>query len=309
MSARSSLHDSGSAPAPAWLDRSLYPFAGRLFDTADGRLHYLDVGEGPPVVLVHGTPTWSFLYRRLITRLAARHRVVAVDHLGFGLSDKPPRAPYTPQDHARRLGSLIDALHLSHVTMVVHDFGGPIGIAAALARRERVERLVLFNTWLWSIDDDPAIARGARVAGSWLGRLLYRHVNFSVNVLMPKAFGDRRLLTPHIHRHYRAPLASPDERMATWACARALRDAGPWFDALWMQRDRLRDLPMLLLWGLRDPAFGLPYLDRWRRELPHAELHALANVGHFVPEEAPDVTGALVERFVDTHASRERVTG
>lgn len=294
-----------AGPPPAWLDRSLYPFASHWFDSADGRMHYVDEGAGTPVVFVHGTPTWSFLYRHLVARLAPRHRVVAVDHLGFGLSDKPAAAPYEPADHARRLVALFDALGLSRVTLVVHDFGGPIGLAAALAHPGRIDRLVLFNTWMWSVGDDPAIARGARVAGSRLGRLLYRHLNFPVQVLMPKAMGDRRALTPEIHRHYAAPLATPDERMGAWGCARALLGAGPWYDRLWAQRDRLRDRPMLLLWGMKDPTFGPRYLDRWRREFPAAQVHEIASSGHFVPEEAAAEVAPLVERFVAAPAGRQ----
>lgn len=289
-------------PSPVWLNRSLYPFTSRYFESADGRMHYIDEGTGPPVLFVHGTPTWSFLYRHLVAALAARHRVVAVDHLGFGLSDKPPTAPYEPRDHARRLLALLDTLDLSGVTLVVHDFGGPIGMCAALERPERIERLVLFNTWMWSIDDDPAIARGAKVAGSWLGRLLYRHVNFPVTVLMPKAMGDPSVLTPEIRRHYAAPLATPDERMGAWACARALLAAGPWFEELWSRRRLLRDKPTLLLWGMQDPTFGPSYLDRWRREFPAAQVHTLATSGHFVPEEGASEVVPLLERFLDAPA-------
>jgi haloalkane dehalogenase len=283
---------------PAWLDRSLYPFTSRFFESADGRLHYIDEGSGPPVVFIHGTPTWSFLYRDLIARLAPRHRVIAVDHLGFGLSEKPALAPYEPSDHARRLTALLDSLDVSGATLVAHDFGGPIGLSTALARPDRIERLVLFNTWMWSVSDDPAIARGARLAGSWLGRLLYRHLNFPVTTLMPKVMGDRRVLTPEIHRHYAAPLATPDERMGAWACARALLGASAWYEELWARRGELREKPMLLLWGLKDPAFGLPYLERWRREFPEAEVHTFPSSGHFVPEEAGAEVGPLLERFV-----------
>jgi haloalkane dehalogenase len=139
---------------------------------------------------------------------------------------------------------------------------------------------------MWSVNGDPAIARGARVAGSWLGRLLYRHLNFPVKVLMPKVMGDRSVLTPEIHRHYAAPLATPDERMGAWACARALLKAGPWFEQLWAQRERLRGMPMILLWGLKDPTFGPSYLERWRREFPEAHVHTFPSSRHFVPEEA-----------------------
>ena len=294
---------------PEWLDRSLYPFAAHYFDSADGRMHYIDEGSGAPVVFVHGTPTWSFLYRHLIARLAPRHRVIAVDHLGFGLSDKPANGPYEPEDHARRLTALLDSLGISGATFVVHDFGGPIGLRAALAQPDRVERLVLFNTWMWSIADDPAIARGARVAGSWAGRLLYRHLNVPVKALMPKVVGDRRVLTPEIVRHYAAPLASPDERMGAWGCARALLHAGPWYDWLWSQRGRLREKPMLLLWGMKDPTFGVRYLERWRSEFPEAEVHTFTASGHFVPEEAAPEVGPIVEQFFETHAHRAAAAG
>jgi pimeloyl-ACP methyl ester carboxylesterase len=296
-------------PSLVWLDRSLYPFTSRYFESADGRMHYIDEGTGPAILFVHGTPTWSFLYRHLVAHLAPGHRVIAVDHLGFGLSDKSPTAPYEPQDHARRLVALLDRLDLSGVTLVLHDFGGPIGWSAALARPGRIDRLVLFNSWMWSIDDDPAIARGAKVAGSWLGRLLYRHLNFPVKVLMPKAMGDPTVLTPEIHRHYAAPLATPDERMGAWACARALLGAGAWYEQLWAQRSLLRGKPMLLLWGMRDPAFGPSYLERWRREFPEAQVHAVATSGHFVPEEAAPEVAPLLERFLEAPAPRTAATG
>ena len=179
-----------------------------------------------------------------------------------------------------------------------------MGLGLALAQPDRVERLVLFNTWMWSIADDPAIARGARVAGSWAGRLLYRHLNFPVKALMPKVVGDRRVLTPEIVRHYAAPLASPDERMGAWACAHALLDAGPWYDWLWSQRGRLRGKPMLLLWGMKDPTFGVRYLERWRTEFPDAQVHTFPASGHFVPEEAAAEAGPLLERFVASRADR-----
>jgi len=175
---------------PAWLDRSAYPFRPHYFDVGEGRLHYVDEGSGSPVVLVHGTPTWSFLWRRLIPHLVATgHRVIAPDHLGFGLSDKPRGAGYRPEDHARRLAVLLDALELSDVTLVVHDVGGPIGLSYALDRPERVSRLVILNSWLWPLDDDPVIAKGSRLASGLLGRFLYTWLNFSPRFLIPPVAG------------------------------------------------------------------------------------------------------------------------
>ena len=287
-----------AAQYPAWLDRTLYPFATRTFDTPDGRMSYVDEGEGAPVVLVHGTPTWSFLYRSLITSLSSRHRVIAPDHLGFGLSDKPPDAPYLPRDHARRLGALIDSLGLSGITLVVHDFGGPIGLAAALERLDRIERIVVTNTWLWPLDSDPTIRRGGKIAGSWLGGLLYRHLNIEVKVLLPKFMYNRAALTPMVHEHYARPLGAPDERMGAWAFARALLDESAWYQGLWDSRAALAGKPMLLAWGMKDPAFGPAYLARWREAFPRALVRTFEGSGHFVAEEVPLELAAALEEWI-----------
>ena len=291
---------------PAWLDRTLYPFATRSFDTPHGRMSYVDEGEGPTVLLVHGTPTWSFLYRSLITTLASRHRVIAADHLGFGLSDKPPDAPYRPRDHAARLGTLIDSLGLSDITLVVHDFGGPIGLGAALERMDRIERVIVMNTFLWPLESDRSIRRAGRVAGSWVGRLLYRYLNFSVKVLLPAGLADRSALTPHLRAQYAGPFGTPDERTGTWAFARALLGESEWYARLWNRRAELSAVPMLLAWGMKDPAFGPGYLARWREAFPHAHARTFDSSGHFVPEEAPRELSVAVEDFITR--TRRRAT-
>ncbi len=283
--------------APAWLDRSLYPFTSRYFHSADGRMHFVDEGSGPPIVMVHGTPTWSFLYRHLIARLARRHRVIAVDHLGFGLSDKPPKAPYAPSDHAARLVALLDVLDVSGATFVVHDFGGPIGLGAALQRLERVERLVLFNTWMWSLSDDPTIVRGARLLGGRLGQLLYRRFGFAVNVMMPMAVGDRRVLTPAIRRHYAAPLATPNDRSATWACARALLGSSDWFDGLWEQRERC-GASQCCCCGDEGSNVRRVLSRAVATGIPEAHAHTFETSGHFVPEEVPAEIVPIIEQFI-----------
>ena len=299
-----------SATAPAWLDVTAYPFPSRLFDTGEGMLHYLDVGSGPPVVLVHGTPTWSFLYRRLIPPLvAAGHRVIAPDHLGFGLSqkagDRPTRAGYRPQDHARRFAALLDALDLSDITLVVHDFGGPIGLSFALDRPERVARLVLLNTWLWPLDLDARIARGSRLASSAVGRFLYLRLNASPRWLIPAAFADRARLDPRVHRQYVAPFATRASRVPLWSLARALLGESAWYDALWQQRARLAEKPSLLLWGVDDPTFGRAYLERWRKALPDATVAELPGVGHFVQEEAAPQVAEQIRAFLARTVRRQ----
>lgn len=137
-----------------WLNRREYPFRSRWWHTDAGRMHYVDEGSGEPIVFVHGVPAWSYSFRDLIRRLSHTHRCVAMDHLGFGLSDKPAGWPYEPQALAAHLEELITGLELRNLTPVVHDWGGPLGVAYALRHPRNVARLVLFNTWMWSAEGE-----------------------------------------------------------------------------------------------------------------------------------------------------------
>jgi haloalkane dehalogenase len=261
-------------------------------------MHYVDEGEGRPLLFVHGTPTWSFLYRHLILALRDRYRCIAPDFPGFGLSDKPLGASYRPQDQARRLDRLIETLGLKDFTLVVHDFGGPIGLAHVIEHPEHVRRLVLFNTWMWSFAGERRIEWVGRVLGGPLGRLLYERWGFSVNVMFRHALADRRRYTPTVRRHYAAPLG-PGLREATWVYARELLASSAWYETLWRRRERLARIPALLVWGMKDPAFATA-LPRWRTVFERAEVIELADVGHAPPEERGPELAPLVARFVES---------
>lgn len=274
-----------------------YEFRPRRFDVPDGRMHYVDEGAGPAVVLVHGTPTWSYLYRHLIRALSDDYRVVVPDHLGFGRSEKPRKADYRPAAHAENLARLLDHLGLEDIVLGVHDFGGPIGLSYATERPEYVRGLVLFNTWLWSLEGTPA-ERASRLLGGRLGRFLYTRLNLSPRVLLKAAFGDRRQLTRELHARYLEPFASRDEREAPWVLARELMASTEWYRGLWAQRGRIIEKPSLVLWGMKDPTFGPDYLARWERELTDARVIRVGHAGHFVPEEAPDLVVREVRAFL-----------
>ncbi len=160
-----------------WIDRTQYPFRPHFLDLPVGRMHYVDEGQGAPILFVHGTPTWSFEWRHLISALAPAWRCIAPDHLGFGLSDRPRGFPYTPQAHAANLARFVDALGLDGMTLVVHDYGGPIGLPLCLEQPQRVTHLVIINSWMWSFGGDRRMVRTARLAGSRMGRFLYRYAN------------------------------------------------------------------------------------------------------------------------------------
>jgi haloalkane dehalogenase len=285
---------------PPWLDRTAYPFQSRFLDLPVGRIHYVDEGDARdpnPLLFVHGTPTWSFEYRHLIRALAPERRCVALDHLGFGLSDRPSAFPYTPEAHAANLREFVTRLGLRDPVLVVHDYGGPIGLPLAL--EGHVSQLVLLNTWMWPFDDDRAMrTRGRMVAGAW-GRFLYRWLNASLRLIMPSAYGDRRNLTPAIHRQYLEPFRDRSPRvMVLWPLARALLGSSDYYGSLLAQAERLRAVPALIIWGMKDAAFRPYQLARWQRLLPHASVVPLPAAGHWPHGEAPGEVIAAVRDFV-----------
>lgn len=293
------------APEPAvaypdWLDRSAYPFATRYVPLPAGRMHVVDEGEGPPVVMVHGNPAWSFLYRHLVRRLRPTHRCVAMDHLGFGLSDKPRGWSYLPEAHAENLEALIEGLGLRDVTLVVQDWGGPIGLAYAVAHPENVARLVIMNSWAWPVDRDPYYLAFSGFMGGPIGRRLIRRRNFFARAVMRRAYGDPRRLTPEIHAHYLEALPTPDDREGSAVFPRRIVGSTPWLRRMSDGLPALADKPTLIVWGMRDIAFRAKELRRWQSLFPAARTVALDDVGHYVQEEAPERLADEVAAFLGT---------
>jgi haloalkane dehalogenase len=296
---RTFLEGSEPLEAPAWLDLAAYPFTNRWLELSSGpRMHYVDEGAGDTILFVHGTPTWSFEWRHLIRALSATNRCLAPDLLGFGLSDRPRDFAYTPESHAEVLSAFVRELGLDDFTLVVHDYGGPIALPLALERPTGVRRVVVLNSWMWSFAGDREMERRARIAGGAVGRFLYEWANFSLRVLAPSAYADRRKLTPSIHRQYLSVFPDRWSRGAVlWPLARALLGSSAYYDRLWSMRNRLREVPVLIVWGVLDTAFRPAQLERWRAAVPEATVVELP-VGHWPHEEAPDdVIGAL-RRFV-----------
>ena len=262
-------------------------------------MHCLDEGTGDALLFAHGAPTWSFEYRHLIAAHSPRHRCIAPDHLGFGLSDRPPNANYSPEAHADRLQKLVAHLGLERFTLVAHDYGGPIALPLALADRPPAERLILMNTWMWPLEDDADVARKGRLAAGWLGRLLYKYANASLRILTPSAFGDRSKLTRAIHRQYLEVFRDREARvLVLHALARAILSSSAFYARLYAKADRLRRIPTLIVWGMKDIAFQAHQLARWRMLLPDAEVCELASAGHWPHEEEPEAVNRALARFL-----------
>jgi len=286
-------------PDSSWLDRRSYPFASRYQSLQAGDMHYVDEGAGEVVLLVHGTPTWSFEYRHVIAALSKRHRCIAPDHLGFGLSERPAGFAYTPEAHAAALREFVERLGLDRFTLVVHDFGGPIALPLALQPGSPVRKLVIMNSFAWPLDDDPKLAGSARMAGGPIGRLLYKYFNASQRLIMPSAYGDRKKLTKAIHHQYLAVFQDRDARvLVLHALARALLQSRAHYQSLLTALPSLH-VPTLLLWGLKDSAFQPYQLARWQALLPHAATVTLEHAGHWPHEEEPARVVEALERFLN----------
>jgi pimeloyl-ACP methyl ester carboxylesterase len=280
-----------------------FPYEPRFLDAGEIRLHYVDEGppDAPPLLFVHGNPTWSYLWRRPISELSARgHRCVAFDHMGFGRSDKPPQlSAYSLERHIENAIALIDALDLSDVTLVGHDWGGPIGLGAMLERRDRLRAMVLMNTWAWELPSFlPPFLREFRTEG--LGEILALGGNLFVESI-PGGM-RRRDPDPLMMEAYRAPFPDYWSRAGTLAFQREIplteRDrSAPLMASI---HERLPDLtlPALLVWGMRDPVFQPVFLEQWRELFPEAETVELDDASHFLVEDSPDAVTAAIEGFL-----------
>lgn len=280
-----------------WFDTGIYPFTSHYLSLPEGKLHYIDEGSGEVILFVHGTPAWSFLYREQVKALSKQYRCIALDHLGFGLSDKPMSFEGSPQVHAQNLSRLIDHLYLDRFTLVVHDFGGPIGLSYAITHPGKVSRIVLLNTWLWETKNLPDAQKADRVIRSGLGRFLYLNMNFSPRVLLKKSFANKYLLTKNIHRHYTRVFPTKRDRYGLLHLAEALVGASGWYQQQWEELTVLEATPKLILWGTEDPFLKPGFLDRWKSRFPGAEVRLLQS-GHFVQEECGEAVTAAIQNFM-----------
>jgi haloalkane dehalogenase len=181
----------------------------------------------------------------------------------------------------------------------VQDFGGPIGLAYAIDHPENVRSLVVFNTWMLSLRGDPLIEMGSRLAGGRVGRFFFPQFNVEAQLLFRAVWGDRSKLTSALHRQYTKPFPRPSDREAMWVLARELLGSSAWHESLWDRRERIRDIPALLLWGLKVPVFRPRHLTRWQGLFTDAQTVTFPGAGHFVQEEARDELRPVLNRFLE----------
>ena len=295
--------------ATDWTFDGTWPFEPQWFDSADGRMHYVDHGprDGTPVVLAHGNPTWGYLYRNFIGPLAdAGYRAIVPDHLGFGRSDKPDhRELYTIRKHAHRFEALLESLDLHHATVVGQDWGGPISLAWATRHPDRVSSLFILNTFAHRPPGPvklPPPLRMFRARG--LGELMVKGLHLFVRGAVFR-FGvvHRDRMTPAVKRAYLAPHPTWSSRTAILEFPREI-PSGPEGDVADLNgeieaglEEHFRSKPVKIIWAMKDIAFTPQMIDQlWLRTFPDAEVERISDAGHYLQEDAHErIVPALIE--------------
>ncbi|NMA43889.1 MAG: alpha/beta fold hydrolase [Oligosphaeraceae bacterium] len=282
---------------------ALYPFTSKFFHTPEAhRLHYIDEGEGHPVVMLHGNPTWSFMFRDLVPAVQkAGFRAIALDHLGCGLSDKPQKWPYQLQGHIDNLEHFIDKeLKLEQLDLVLHDWGGGVGMGYAVRHPEKIRRVILMNTAAYLSDDCPK--RIFLVRTPFLGAFLVRVLNAFVEAALFMA--TSRKLPDAVKAGYRHPYRSYRDRIATQRFAQdiPLRESHPSRQCLVdieKGLTKLKDEQFLLCWGAQDFCFHMGFFDRWKKEFyPNAEAMVFEEASHYLLEDHGDIIIPKLVQFL-----------
>jgi haloalkane dehalogenase len=286
----------------------LYPFESHWLNIAGIRMHFLDEGprHAPIVLMLHGNPAWSFYYRNLVLALRDRYRCIVPDHIGCGLSDKPGETQY-PYTLARRisdLGALIDQLEpKAPVHLIVHDWGGMIGLAWAVERPAQIASMVIANTAAFNLPVEKKFPAALwLVRNTRLGALLVQGLNAFSGLAARVAF--KKPVSAEIRKAYTGPYDCWDNRIATLRFVQdiPLKSGDPGYDIVQMTESRLPDFngkPCLLVWGEKDFVFDLHFLNKWKRIFPQAKVLSYPDCGHYIFEDAGQALTQAVGDFLD----------
>ncbi|MBI2423065.1 MAG: alpha/beta fold hydrolase [Candidatus Hydrogenedentes bacterium] len=286
-----------------------YPFVGKPFNIDGVKMNYLDEGVGDPVVMVHGNPSWSYYYRHLVLALRGTHRCIVPDHIGCGYSDKPgdDRYDYTLERRVDNLEALLDHCGVEgRITLVVHDWGGMIGLAFAMRKPERIKRLVVLNTSAFLLPDTKPFPWPLWIVRNTLaGTLMVRGFN-AFSRIAATVCCTRNPMPKPVRDAYCSPYNSWDNRIATLRFVQdiPLRPGDRSYAIVKHVQENVQQLtgvPMLVCWGLRDFVFDKHFLALWEKHFPNAEFHRFDDCGHYILEDARDEVIPLIEKFLDAH--------
>lgn len=285
----------------------MFPFAPHYMNLGHFQMHYVDVGEGDPMVLLHGDPTWGYLYRRFLPPLSTYARCIVPDHMGMGKSGVPAAPyPYRLRHHIDHLETLLLRLQLRHITLAVHDWGGPVGLGFAMRHPSYIKRLILMNTWAFAPWPGGPLPRLLELIRSPRGEAFVMGKNGYVKPALLGTTARPDHLTGTILEAYMAPFPTPESRRALlcWSRDIPVEADDPSYGEMQQIEHGLaqfRHIPVLLVWGMQDPVLPPAVLRMWQELYPHATTHELEEASHFLQEDAPDRVIQAIELFLETH--------
>jgi haloalkane dehalogenase len=285
------------ATRPAWVNEQLFPFESHFAEVDGTRVHYIDEGQGPVFLGLHGNPTWSFLYRHIVAGLRDRFRCIALDYPGFGLSTAALGYRYTIAEHAQVVEGFLTRLGLEDVTLMVQDWGGPIGLSVAVRHPERFRALVIGNTFGWPVRGEKNFERFSKLLGSsFPGGFLVERLDVFTRVFVPGGIKRKKLSKAEMEM-YRRPHPTPASRVPVHVMPREILAAGELLSEVERGLPRLSHLPALIVWGDRDQAFKEPQRLRWERTFPNHRTVILRGASHYIQEDAPEEIVAAVNAW------------
>jgi cis-3-alkyl-4-acyloxetan-2-one decarboxylase len=289
--------------------KGLYPFDSHFLDLNGLAYHYIDEGQGEPILMLHGNPTWSFFYRELVKAFSSKYRTIIPDHIGCGLSSKPDIHAYDFRLKSRiaDLDALMTHLNIgNNISLIVHDWGGMIGVSWALNHLCQVKRIVILNTAGFLPPAGKSIPKRLKLIRNLPALGIPAVLGLNLFALGALWFCPRKPLSSCTRIGLIAPYNSPRNRLATLKFVEDIPLSPKDYSySIVASTDRrlkqLRQIPMLIIWGAHDFVFDRDYFDKWQRRFPDAETHYLNDAGHYVLEDAPDRCIALIRNFMKRH--------
>ncbi len=280
---------------PFPVPRELFPVEHRFLDLDGARIHYVDEGSGGTLLLLHGNPAWSFLYRKIVAALKDEYRCVAPDFPGYGMSTAAPGYGFTPREHSQMLERFAERLGLTDLTIMVQDWGGPIGLGFAGRHPELVRGFIIGNTWAWPHDHDPRIRAFSWIMGGPIGKALTYGFNF-----VPRFFFSRGFARPigrDVRHAYLAPWSDRSRRAPAVIAPRQLVAASPYLAEVQASLHTLADRPALIVWGTKDFAFRDANRRRFEAAFPNHRTVLFNDASHFLQEDAGERIAEAFKAF------------
>ncbi len=287
------------------INKDLFPFKNNFLRLDDGtNIHYIDEGDGPVLLMLHGNPTWSFLYRKMIAALKSDFRCIAPDFPGFGLSEQTGSFDFSAESHSKVLDEFLQKMNINKFILIAQDWGGPIGLSVAEKHPGKIAGAVFGNTWAWTLKGNYRYEGFSRLMGGPVGMWMAKSFNGVFKVFMMKGFYKKP--PQEVIKMYELPFADKDNRIQTAIFPRELIKAFRFEKSVEDNLKKIKNIPVLFTWGIKDFAFRIAQLKRFKTYFPNHRTHYLL-AGHFWQEEKGEEASELIRKWYKNHCCPKQI--